>query len=1549
MSDFDKQMLAAQKSAADAQKQLVDLELKRQEREGKENKALVSSKAAEFKDKVKILEGHIKLVETRDDTDFWKNTTDETITRAMKDMKLWDSCLTLVEDVYREFERLVKIHGEPDNAVDTGYDLAAIKGLLQDLRIDYKDAKDSVVKEDKERALFSLEQAKAETLKYPSFAGEAGQDLVKFIEKMMYRFKRNQVAKQDQLEKLRENLKGQALRLVPETTKDIDAAWTILKNAFGDAARVLQHRLDLLNDLGDLPPEVSDKGLPNFGKRVEFLIKLENVVRDIIELGQGDDEDLMYLAFNSRTVGTIVNKFPNYQILKLTKLGGKGKQRLINIMEKITEFRGEAQELEKTKTLFNPSSSVKVKRDQRKPSHGSPNNPSRAQLSYSAPKQNLDCRVCKHLKEVEGVRPALNTTFFENHLSNYITGCPQFIQMDMAAKSKIVSEIKLCNRCFHPDVIYSKDHTKDCSVNNKKNAYSCTVCKMHSWVCKYHRTENQSKLDKFKRDYREKYKLKLVFVASLAVPQSDISVESHPIPEVPLVVDNILVSDPSSENLPGSSRFGARSEISLSAATKQIKKRLRSNGFKGNIKPVPEGEPLFLFFRAKGRDKGANVFFDKGCGTAVFKEGIPGNELRGKVIKKGPFIMTGVGDIRTKANDQWLCVMDTADGGKQFVEGLSVDKVTADFPMINLDEAVKEVRQDDTQNDFLQSCKIPSTAGGSTDVLLGITYTSIHPVLVHQLPSGLAIYRSALASHENKYNCLIGGPHKSFDICVGHAGGVSRLLVHFVEGIQSYRKWGPPAVENLPLSYEEEKFASEMNKREGDVQAFEAVSKFIQLDEDLEEQFTCADEEENICLTEIHTGDSQCSCSALPFCCANLSALSLGAVDDDLSASEKLRYLKQLLFAQESGVTVDYRCIKCRDCWSCKNADSNEKLSLREEQENQLIMDSVRLNFSNNSIECTLPVRGDEYEFLTSNKDLASKVLNSVTSRYKDDETAKSLMLSSFNKLFDKGYLKLISQLTVEERQQFENKAIQYFIPWRPVFADSASTPCRIVMDASSRTRKRADGTGGRCLNDYVVKGTINNMNLVRLVLRWSVGRFAISGDIAQFYNACKLLPQQWNLQRFLWQRNLDPCAPLEEGCITTLIYGVKSVAAQSGYALEQLADIVKETDPDLYSFLKFCLYVDDLGNSKSSLESCFELAKRADELFSTVNLHCKGWTFSGHDPQENVTKDGLSIGVAGLRWIPKLDAVQVKIPALHFGSRRRGKLDENTTFFNGDFADLDKFVPQNLSRRITASKISSIFDIQGRLAPILIGMKSDLRQVVRSTSSWDEAMSSELRSKWLANFWTLEKLRGINFQRAVMPEDAINSNMRLITCVDSALEAMMLGCWGGFQLKNGSWSSQLVIGRGLLAPSDGTIPKNELESLTAGSNLSWVVLKALEDWIVSSIVVGDSQIALCWVIGEHRRLSMYHRNRVIQIRRGTELEQLYHVVSSQNPADIGTRPSKVTLDDIGPNSRWEQGMDWMHDDISKAVHDGILKPAVNLTVTKSDSGNHYKGPCCKH
>ena len=65
------------------------------------------------------------------------------------------------------------------------------------------------------------------------------------------------------------------------------------------------------------------------------------------------------------------------------------------------------------------------------------------------------------------------------------------------------------------------------------------------------------------------------------------------------------------------------------------------------------------------------------------------------------------------------------------------------------------------------------------------------------------------------------------------------------------------------------------------------------------------------------------------------------------------------------------------------------------------------------------------------------------------------------------------------------------------------------------------------------------------------------------------------------------------------------------------------------------------------------------------------------------------------------------------------------------------------------------------------------------------------------------------------------------------------------------------------------------------------------------------------------------------------ELENLYHVRTDENPADCGSRPEKVKISDVGPNSRWETGEPWMNLDIPEAVSSGILKPALELRVSE--------------
>ena len=126
---------------------------------------------------------------------------------------------------------------------------------------------------------------------------------------------------------------------------------------------------------------------------------------------------------------------------------------------------------------------------------------------------------------------------------------------------------------------------------------------------------------------------------------------------------------------------------------------------------------------------------------------------------------------------------------------------------------------------------------------------------------------------------------------------------------------------------------------------------------------------------------------------------------------------------------------------------------------------------------------------------------------------------------------------------------------------------------------------------------------------------------------------------------------------------------------------------------LEHSTYVDDMGESKTNLEDCINLTVAADRVFNEVGLKCKMWTVSGSNPSEIVSQDGLRVLVAGQEWFPKMDFVAVKIPPLHFGKVRRGKVDKDTKFFVSsgdpkfDFDALKKFCPP-LTRKCVPLKL---------------------------------------------------------------------------------------------------------------------------------------------------------------------------------------------------------------------------------------------------------------------
>ena len=60
----------------------------------------------------------------------------------------------------------------------------------------------------------------------------------------------------------------------------------------------------------------------------------------------------------------------------------------------------------------------------------------------------------------------------------------------------------------------------------------------------------------------------------------------------------------------------------------------------------------------------------------------------------------------------------TTKGSREILLGIELDKITADFPMIDIQEATAEIKGDKPHDEHLQSLTVPNTVGGKVDILI---------------------------------------------------------------------------------------------------------------------------------------------------------------------------------------------------------------------------------------------------------------------------------------------------------------------------------------------------------------------------------------------------------------------------------------------------------------------------------------------------------------------------------------------------------------------------------------------------------------------------------------------------------------------------------------------------------------------------------------------------------------------------------------------------------------------------------------------------------------
>ncbi|XP_066928171.1 uncharacterized protein [Clytia hemisphaerica] len=1175
------------------------------------------------------------------------------------------------------------------------------------------------------------------------------------------------------------HLSEPALSLVKHVDK-ISEIWERLKATYGDTRFLLARKVAKLDNISQLGKTKDPE------KLIAGISQIISLMRDLLNLASKHniEKNLFY---------------------------GEGLEKIYRLMgnARMTQWLKESCELEANeKVLWNQlllflEKELKVEQQRLRfcgNNEKSPPGPKGGKGSCAFFGEKQECKKCLLCGAKDGEHDHVSTGSIGSKVIQYFS-CRAFAEKTPSQRFSMLRRKGFCFQCLYPGADWNKGkHAKgECQAeficpHPSHNSYPK---KKHVLLCDEHKNskDNEELLERYKAKCMRNPSLpsfsreiKLSFHASSAILTSEI--------HQPVAEKNVLQPNVPVQNFV---------ESNVADSEEDIKDR-----------------GIYMLQQIKLHSELFNIFFDSGCSDFLITEDAV-NRLGSSatMLSKVPVSVGGIAGSKTISDHGLYRIKLPLSTGKHAqLSGLCLPKLTDEFPRYSLCDAEKSLF--DAAGAIAKIFpKLPKSAGGKVDMMIGISYFRYFPKLIFQSPTGLSIFKSVFRSSDGTTGVL-GGPHESFSRTFD-----AHLSATFYTELARIRELSiveSPTIQNSTPLIDHTAYRSNI--------------------------------------------------------------------------------LKSFESAENAGSQITYRCTTCRNCKDCKSHESIEAISIKEEAEQAIINSSVSIDTNTCTTTARLPLMFDPVKRLAPNKSVALKVYSQQIKKLNNPTNAqdKSDVLESEAKLQKLGFVDYVKNLPADVQVDLRNNPVQNFIPWRAVWKPtSISTPCRIVFDASMVT------SSGYSLNDILAKGKNGLNKLQEIAIRWSTHQVGIHSDISKMYNTIRLDQRDWCLQRYIWHENLDPTKIPDEKVIKTLIYGVKPSGNQAEYGLRKIADMSKNEFPETSRIIKKDIYVDDCISGAASLEMA---SQRADEMELIVNrggYKLKGITLSGENPNENLSDDGKSLVVAGLKWFPKDDVILLNIGELNFAKRKRGRKPPVS----------DNSIPERLTKRHCASKVGEIYDLLGKMTPISAGFKLDLHDLVIHKLDWDDAIPKELRPTWINNFQMMQEMKTVYFKRCVVPEDAESLSIETIDTGDASSSIACSAIYSRIKRRSGDYCCQLLFARSKILPDHTSQPRAEMIAALLNIHTSEVVKRSLGDLHKSSMKLCDSQVVLHWIGNDKKPLKQWVRDRVIEIRRFSQPSDWYYVSSKNMIADLGTRRG-CSIEDISMDSDWINGYEWMSKDQSE-------------------------------
>ena len=272
--------------------------------------------------------------------DDWSTADSNRVEIAMNNIASWRKKLSFVKNKFWDIQRNTEAYNlDEEELTRTEIALNTIVGETEA-------AIEKIQGEDCVRCLYSgLDKSKVSPIKYPTFSGSLSEDYTKWEKETRDTLVKNLVRTEDKPKVVRSNLKGEALKLIPDNIVDVEVLFSALRDIYGEASRVMRRRKDQLQALGEFPLIKGKTRVPSqVHKQVEWLLAAEMILDDIVELAK-ESPDLDRGAYNPDALKEYLEVFPMDTSTKLSKVTGNTETMVKTLLEiHVKDKRKELQE-----------------------------------------------------------------------------------------------------------------------------------------------------------------------------------------------------------------------------------------------------------------------------------------------------------------------------------------------------------------------------------------------------------------------------------------------------------------------------------------------------------------------------------------------------------------------------------------------------------------------------------------------------------------------------------------------------------------------------------------------------------------------------------------------------------------------------------------------------------------------------------------------------------------------------------------------------------------------------------------------------------------------------------------------------------------------------------------------------------------------------------------------------------------------------------------------------------------------------------------------------